>query len=67
MSWEAGSFGKSATMRLKLRPVLIGSQTEIGGGNTNSCLEYMCPVIDFLNENSDGRNFSSSFGKLRLT
>jgi endoglucanase len=30
-------------------------QTEIGGGNTNSCLQYTCPVIDFVNANSDGK------------
>ena len=61
MSWEAGSFGKSAKMAWKLRPLLTDTQTEIGGGNTNSCLQYMCPVIDFLNANSDGRTPSSSF------
>jgi len=27
--------------------------TEIGGGNTNSCLQYTCPVINFLNANAD--------------
>ncbi|KAE9378464.1 glycoside hydrolase family 5 protein [Stipitochalara longipes BDJ] len=27
--------------------------TELGGGNTESCISYMCPVVDYLNANSD--------------
>ncbi|PMD44759.1 glycoside hydrolase family 5 protein [Hyaloscypha variabilis F] len=27
--------------------------TELGGGNTESCVTYECPVIDYLNANSD--------------
>lgn len=30
--------------------------TEIGGGNTASCVQYMCPVISYLNANSDGES-----------
>lgn len=31
-------------------------KTETGGGNTASCVHYMCNVIPFLNANSDGES-----------
>jgi hypothetical protein len=34
--------------------VLIILKTELGGGNTNSCLTYMCSAVAYLNANSDG-------------
>lgn len=49
--------------------------TETGGGNTASCIKYMCEQLDFLNQNSDvltgytgwaAGSFASSYG-LNLT
>jgi endoglucanase len=34
--------------------VLTILKTELGGGNTNSCLTYMCAAVAYLNANSDG-------------
>jgi hypothetical protein len=34
--------------------VLIILETKLGGGNTNSCLTYMCSAVAYLNANSDG-------------
>jgi endoglucanase len=34
--------------------VLTILKTELGGGNTNGCLTYMCSVVAYLNANSDG-------------
>lgn len=37
-------------LRNQGRQALLG---EVGGGNTSSCLQYVCSALDFLNANSD--------------
>ena len=33
--------------------------TETGGGNTASCVKFLCEQIDFMKQNSDGESSST--------
>jgi len=41
--------------------------TEMGGGNTASCVQYICQQVKFMNENSDGTYLSEISHAERLT
>ncbi|KAB8664854.1 hypothetical protein FH972_026277 [Carpinus fangiana] len=46
----SGFQGLANYLRSNGRKALL---SETGGGNTDSCVKYTCPLLDFLNSNSD--------------
>lgn len=60
-----GAFGPLAEwLRCNGRQALT---TEMGGGNTASCIQYVCQEIKYLNANSDGKHPQSFSYAARLS
>ena len=51
-------------LRCQGRQALV---SEMGGGSTNSCTQYICQEVQFLNQNSDGAYPSGVLRVVRLT